>query len=108
MIHDLRKGHCVPCEGGVPPLTPEQSATYLTQLKDGWDLHEGRLRRRFNFPDFKATMVFVNKVADLAEGEGHHPDMHVSYGKVLIELWTHAIHGLSDNDFIIASKIDAL
>src|SRR5262245_29537656 len=103
MIHDLRQGHCVPCEGGVPPLTPEQAAEYLLKLKDGWDLHEGKLRRWFNFHDFKETMAFVNKVAAIAEEEGHHPDLHVYYNKVLIELVTHAIHGLSENDFILAA-----
>lgn len=104
----LRKRHCKPCEGGTPPLTPKEAAAYLEQLADGWELHEGKLRRRFTFPDFKETMVFVNKVADIAEKEGHHPDLRVSYGKVLIELWTHTIKGLSENDFILAAKIDEI
>ncbi len=80
----------------------------MVELKDGWDLHEGKLRHWFNFKDFAETMVFVNTVAKIAESEGHHPDMHVSYNKVLVELWTHAIHGLSENDFILAAKIDGI
>jgi 4a-hydroxytetrahydrobiopterin dehydratase len=108
MVHNLKSKSCAPCEAGTPPLNAKEAAERMVELKDGWDLHEGKLRHWFNFKNFKETMAFVNKIADLAEAEGHHPDMHVSYGKVLIELFTHAIHGLSENDFILAAKIDAL
>ncbi len=100
--------HCVACEKGTPPLTEAEAREYLAQLP-GWELREGRsLRQRFRFPDFRAAMAFVNGIADLAEAEGHHPDFRVSYNRVTVDLTTHAIGGLSDNDFIMAAKIDAL
>ena len=105
----LTEKHCVPCEGGTPPLTPEQVAEYQKELPEAWDVLDNmKITKKFLFEDFKEAMAFVNKVAEIAEAEGHHPDMHVSYNKVLVELWTHAIHGLSDNDFILAAKIDGI
>ncbi len=105
----LVKGHCVPCEGGVEPMKEEEVATYLTLLKTPWEVEEGKkIEHKYKFKDFKEAMVFVNKVADLAEAEGHHPDIEISYNKVEIELTTHAIKGLSTNDFILASKIELL
>ena len=74
----------------------------------GWELEENRLIRRFRFKDFREAMVFVNRVADLAESEGHHPDIYISWNRVRLELTTHAIKGLSENDFIIASKVSDL
>lgn len=74
----------------------------------GWELEENRLIRRFRFKDFREAMVFVNRVADLAESEGHHPDIYISWNRVRLELTTHAIKGLSENDFIIASKVNDL
>jgi 4a-hydroxytetrahydrobiopterin dehydratase len=104
----LRRRHCVPCHAGTPPLSADQ-ATALSSAIPGWEVREGKtLRRRLRFKDFKAAMAFVNQIADLAEGEGHHPDMFVSYDRVRIDLTTHAIGGLSENDFIMAAKIDAL
>lgn len=105
----LSKRKCVPCEGGVPPLTEEQAEALNAQLND-WTLIDGAalLAKSFRFPNFAKTMEFVNKVAAIAEEEGHHPDMNVSYGGVTIELMTHAIGGLSDNDFIVAAKIDEI
>ncbi len=106
---ELAKRKCVPCEGGVPPLKEDQIMEYLSIVNQGWVAKNNKkIEREFNFVNFKHTMDFVNKVADIAEQEGHHPDMHVSYGKVTIELWTHAIGGLSENDFILAAKIDKI
>ncbi len=99
---------CVPCEGGAPPLSKEQVATYLNLISN-WQVDaRGHLSRQFKFKNFLAAMEFVNKVAALAEKEGHHPDFTVHYNKVDFEIWTHAINGLSENDFILAAKIGAL
>jgi len=105
---ELVNKKCIPCEGGVPPLNEEEILEYITLVK-GWIVREDKkILRTFNFVNFKHTMHFVNEVAGIAEEEGHHPVMHVSYGSVEVELWTHAIDGLSENDFIIAAKIDRL
>jgi 4a-hydroxytetrahydrobiopterin dehydratase len=105
----LVKGHCVPCEGGTKPLEKHETAKYLTLLKSSWAIIEDtKIEKRFQFKDFKEAMNFVNKIADIAEQEGHHPDIYISYNKVKIELTTHAIGGLSVNDFIMASKIEAV
>ncbi len=103
----LSEKKCVACEGGTPPLNLKQVNEFMKELS-GWELDAGHLVKYFQFKDFKETMKFVNKVADLSEEEGHHPDLFVSYGKLKIELWTHAVGGLSENDFILAAKIDAL
>ena len=107
---DLLRKSCSPCEGGVPPLS-EESARSLLQSVEGWELtHEGqRIRRRWVAKHFLAAVEFFDKVAVLAEQEGHHPDLHLEgYRNVTIELWTHAIGGLSENDFILAAKINQL
>jgi 4a-hydroxytetrahydrobiopterin dehydratase len=101
---------CVPCEGGVPVLTDSQEDGFAP-LVPKWVLHrEGvhRLTRGFEFKDFVEAMAFVNRVADVAEEEGHHPNITISWNRVDLELYTHAIDGLSENDFIVAAKIDAL
>jgi 4a-hydroxytetrahydrobiopterin dehydratase len=100
---------CVPCEGGVPPLLKEEIKRYLLQLKDGWKvLDNKKINKILKFQDFKQAIDFVNKVAILAEQEGHHPDIAIHYNKVNIILWTHSIDGLSENDFILAAKIDKI
>ncbi len=99
---------CQPCEGGVDPYSREESVEQLKKL-DGWYLtHDGqRIRKDWTVKHFVAGLDFFNKVADIAEADGHHPDLHLEqYRKVSIELWTHAIGGLSENDFILAAKID--
>jgi len=106
---DLTKKKCLPCEGGMPSLNPKEVAELKNNINTAWQLAQNnKLSREFMFVNFRHTMDFVNKVADLAEMEGHHPVMHVQYGMVVIELWTHAINGLSENDFIMAAKIDRL
>lgn len=105
----LSEKHCVPCEGGMPAFTKEEIAKYFPKLSKGWEvLDNTKLRKEFKFENFVQTMGFANQVALIAQAEDHHPDMHVSYAKVVIELWTHAVGGLSENDFILAAKIDEL
>ena len=90
-------------------MKPEEIKEYNSRLKTPWEVVDDmKIHRTFEFGDFKETMKFVNQIADLAEEEGHHPVMHVFYGKVEVEFWTHAIMGLSENDFIMAAKIEDL
>lgn len=105
---DLAQKKCVPCEKGTKPLSREQAKERLTQLS-GWTLSgDARwLSKEFRCKDFKEAMAFADGIAALAEAEGHHPDLLVSWGKLVVELTTHAIGGLSENDFILAAKIDA-
>jgi len=100
----------VPCEGGIPPLVEGKENEYLKEV-EGWSLiREGihRIKKEFYFEDFKEAMKFVNKVADLAEEEGHHPNIYIFYDEVVLELHTHAIKGLHLNDFVMAAKINAI
>lgn len=104
---DLTKKHCVPCESGDPPL-PDEKEDELIKEVSGWQLSRGEphtISRQFKFKDFAEAMKFVNKVADIAEEEGHHPDIYIFYNKVKLDLYTHAVGGLSENDFILAAKI---
>ncbi len=113
---DLTQKHCVPCEGGTPPLPDEKENKLIKELEDpvrvqDWILvRDGthKLTRQFKFKNFKEAIAFVNKVADLAEAEGHHPDIKIVYNKVQLDLFTHAVGGLSENDFIMASKINLI
>jgi 4a-hydroxytetrahydrobiopterin dehydratase len=101
---------CKPCEGGVEPCPLPEAEDQLTRLA-GWYLtHDGqRIRKDWTVKNFMAGMAFFNKVAEVAEQDGHHPDLHIAgYRNVSIELWTHAIGGLSENDFILAAKIDQI
>ena len=112
---DLKQKKCVPCEIGTPPFTKDQYEPLLKQLKLDWEVIEEKkqgastkLRREFKFKDFVEAISFVNKVADLAEEEGHHPNFHIYYSRVVVDLYTHKINGLSENDFILAAKIEEL
>ncbi len=105
---DLTKKKCIPCEGGVSALNEKEIAELKKHISAEWKVTDKKISREFSFVNFLHTMDFVNKVAELAEQEGHHPVMHVYYGRAEIELWTHAINGLSENDFIMAAKIDEL
>lgn len=105
---DLTKKHCVPCEGGIPPMNKKEAEKYLKEVR-GWQLIGNKIEKDLKFKNFKKAMEFVNKVAELAEEEGHHPDILVySWNKVKLMTYTHAIGGLSENDFILAAKIDKL
>jgi 4a-hydroxytetrahydrobiopterin dehydratase len=106
---DLTKKTCKPCEGGVPKLKGEEISHFNSYLRKPWEVvDEMKITNTYHFEDYSETMKFVNQVAKLAEEEGHHPVMHVFYSKVEIDLWTHAIMGLSENDFILAAKIEGL
>jgi 4a-hydroxytetrahydrobiopterin dehydratase len=106
---DLTQKHCVPCEGGVAPFPPETIAVYLPKLKNAWTVVEDKkLYSVFIFKDFAESLEFVNKVGKIAEKENHHPDISINYNKVALELMTHAIGGLSENDFILAAKIEQI
>ena len=107
----LKDKRCVPCEGGTPPLDDVTTRKLLGQVS-GWamasEVGQPRIHKRFEFVDFLAAMAFVDKIAALAEAEGHHPDFCVHYNRVDVTLWTHAVGGLSENDFILAAKIDGI
>lgn len=106
---DLTKKKCIPCEGNVPPLSEKEIRELEKVISPDWKIKDNhRIYREFSFVNYRQTIDFVNKVANLAEDEGHHPVMHVYYGRVEIELWTHAANGLTENDFILAAKIDIL
>lgn len=105
---NLSNKTCIMCEGGTPPLTSEVARKYLTETPD-WSMEDDKIVRDFKFKNFKEALAFVNKVAELAEHEGHHPDILIhGWNKVKIELTTHAIKGLSENDFIMAAKINGI
>ncbi len=100
---------CRPCEGQVKPLPPAAIANYQRELKYLWQVEEDKkISAEFRFGNFREAMVFINKIAPLAEHEGHHPDLHIFYSRVRVELWTHATGGLTENDFILAAKIEKL
>jgi 4a-hydroxytetrahydrobiopterin dehydratase len=106
---NLAQKRCIPCEGGQPPLLKKETDELLQQLETPWQIIDlSTLRQEFTFKDFKDALSFVNKVGAIAEDEGHHPDIELHWGKVVIGLTTHAIGGLSQNDFILARKIELI
>lgn len=109
MSIDLTKIKCIPCEGGTPPLEKAKVSEFLTQTP-GWKLSEDGIQiwNEYHFKDFRESLDFVNKVGGIAESEGHHPDILISYNRVKLTLYTHAMGGLSQNDFILAAKINQL
>ena len=109
MTNDLLKKKCIPCEGGIDPFLPEEVRNYIPDVPE-WSVDEDskEISREIKFADFIGAINFVNNVAELAEMEGHHPDIQINYNKVKLKLTTHAIGGLSQNDFILAAKIDQL
>lgn len=106
---DLKHKKCVPCEGGAKPLTPDEYGAFLRSELSGWNAVDGKaIQKEYKFKNFKEALAFVNKAGALAEEEGHHPDINLhDWNNVTLSLSTHAIGGLSENDFILASKIDA-
>ncbi len=109
MTSDLTSKICTACEGGTQPLDETAINDMLTKLTVAWDLVDNKkIRRTFQFADFVQSMDFVNKVAGIANAENHHPDIHILYNKVTLELSTHSVGGLSENDFILAAKIEQL
>ncbi|OGG53499.1 hypothetical protein A3H16_03740 [Candidatus Kaiserbacteria bacterium RIFCSPLOWO2_12_FULL_53_8] len=106
---DLAQKKCVACEGGAQPMTPMEATAMLGHVS-GWELSHDKksISKRFKFKDFARALAFTNAIGAIAESEGHHPDLTLGWGKVGVELTTHAIGGLSENDFILAAKIDAI
>ena len=107
-MSELASRQCVPCRGGVPPLRGEEITKLQAEL-EGWEVHEEHhLKKRFKTKDFREALALVNKVGEVAEEQGHHPDICFGWGTVEISIWTHKIDGLTESDFILAAKIDAL
>ena len=107
-MSDLAERQCVPCRGGVPPLAGEEIRTLAAQL-GGWQVvNDHHLQKKYEFKDFRITLDFVNRVGELAEAQGHHPDICFGWGKAEITIWTHKIDGLTESDFVLAAKIDRL
>ncbi len=105
-MSELAAKQCVPCRGGVPPLDSRQQAEFLRQV-DGWTVEGGHhLTKTYTFPDFAKALAFVNRVGAMAEEQGHHPDIYLTWGKARVEIWTHKIDGLTESDFIFAAKTD--
>jgi 4a-hydroxytetrahydrobiopterin dehydratase len=105
----LAKKDCVPCKGSVPPLKGDALKHLDGQLGHAWEVvKEHHLEKKFAFPDFQTALEFTNQVGALAEREGHHPDIHLAWGKVRVVIWTHKIDGLTESDFILAAKIEGL
>ena len=100
---------CVPCEGGVPPLGEKEIQQLLLELGADWKVSaKGHLHKEYIFKNFMDAIDFANKIAVIAESEGHHPDLSICWGRCAVELWTHAVDGLTENDFIVAAKVDNL
>ena len=107
MAQKLAEKHCVPCESGVEPLKGENLGRLEREVGEGWEVvDEHHLEKEFKFDTYLEGVNFVNEVATIADEEGHHPDIYLGYGKVRVTLWTHNIGGLSENDFIVAAKIE--
>ena len=104
----LAERECVPCRGGVPPLKGAEIENLLGQLS-GWEvIAEHHLRKEYKFKNFRETLDFVNRIGELAESQGHHPDICFGWGKAEVTIWTHKIDGLTESDFVLAAKIDKL
>ena len=99
---------CIPCRGGVPPLKGAELAALAVQVPQWKVVEEHHLEQAFTFPDFRQALGFVNQLGNLAEEQGHHPDIHLAWGMARITIWTHKIDGLTESDFILAAKIDEL
>lgn len=107
-MSNLASKQCVPCRGGVPPLKGEALRPLMEQLPFWKVVDEHHLAKTFLFPDFMTALEFANQIGQLAEQQGHHPDLCISWGKLDVQIYTHKIHGLSESDFILAAKIDEL
>ncbi len=102
----LSQKTCIPCRGGVPPLTADEIKPLAAEVS-GWSVvNNHHVEKEFKFPDFKDALAFTNKVGAIAEQQGHHPDIFLAWGKVGVKIWTHKIDGLTESDFILAAKID--
>ena len=107
MISELAKKSCIPCRGGVPPLKGAELTTLQHALGNQWQvIAEHHLEKEFTFKNFRAALNFTNQIGEIAEIEGHHPDIYLAWGKVKVTVWTHKIDGLTESDFIYAAKAD--
>jgi len=105
----LAEKECVPCKGGVPPLKGEELERLRRELKPEWKvLGDHHLEREFKFKNFREALEFTNRVGELAEAQGHHPDIYLAWGQVKVTIWTHKIDGLAESDFVLAAKVDRL
>jgi 4a-hydroxytetrahydrobiopterin dehydratase len=105
----LAEKQCVPCKGGIPPLKGQELARLARELGGGWQVAEERqLEKEYRFKDFREALSFTNKIGELAEAQGHHPDIYLAWGKVKLIIWTHKINGLTESDFVLAAKADRL
>jgi len=105
----LASRRCVPCRGDTPPLRGEALEKLLGELGGGWRaVDEHHLEKEYRFPDFLSALAFTNRLGELAEREFHHPDIHLAWGRVRLEIWTHKIRGLTESDFVLAAKVDEL
>ena len=107
-MSDLAERECVPCRGGVPPLKGDEITELAIQLGDWRVVNEHHLQKTYGFQNFRETLDFVNRVGELAEAQGHHPDICFGWGKADVSIWTHKIDGLTESDFVLAAKIDKL
>ena len=109
MARDLAGMKCVPCQGGVPPLKGNELQSFYQELGNGWEVvEEHHLKKRFKFSDFKTALGFVNKVGEMAEEIGHHPEINFGWGFTEVQIYTHKINGLHEADFVFAAKVDKL
>lgn len=109
MATRLAEKECVPCKGGVPPLQGEELRELAEELDGGWEVvDQHHLEKEFSFPDFRQALEFTNEVGELAEEQGHHPDIHLAWGTVRVTVWTHKIDGLTESDFVFAAKVEAI
>jgi 4a-hydroxytetrahydrobiopterin dehydratase len=109
MTNELSKKQCIPCKGGVSPLKGENLENIHKQLNGNWMIvDEHHLEKEYIFSNFRQALAFTNQVGELAEAEGHHPDIYLAWGKVKLMVWTHKIDGLTESDFIFAAKVDEL
>ena len=109
MPSELARKECVHCRGGIPPLEGEELTDLHRKLGGGWQVvDEHHLEKQWSFKNFKEALAFTNQVGELAEAQGHHPDIYLAWGKVRLTLWTHKIDGLSESDFVFAAKVDEL
>lgn len=105
-MSQLAEKNCVPCEGGVPPLPQDTRRELLAQLQ-GWEISDGHhLRKIYSFSDFASALAWTNEIGEIAEEQGHHPDLELGWGYVNVSVWTHKIDGLTESDFVFAAKLD--
>ncbi len=105
----LAEKECVPCKGGVPPLKGQDLARMTRELGGEWQVIDGHhLEKEYKFSNFREALDFTNRVGDLAESQGHHPDIYLAWGKVKLVIWTHKVEGLTESDFVLAAKADKL